>query len=66
MTETTPTAEEKHQAQLAYCRAKGFPHFAPTNRCWNCGRNIYDRITLDRAKSDLITGCPYCCRSYCD
>ncbi|HHT03564.1 MAG TPA: hypothetical protein GX005_04490 [Bacteroidales bacterium] len=23
-------------------------------------------ITLERASNELITGCPHCCRTYCD
>jgi len=65
-------------AQEKYCKEKGYPHFAPRNgRCWHCGRNFYDEvehpggvrrtgISVERAGSELITGCPHCNRSYCD
>lgn len=44
--------------------------FAPRNGiCWNCGRNITKgekAITLEQLGDYIITGCPYCNRSYCD
>lgn len=58
-------------AQRAYCDA-GIPpdyrpHFAPKDGiCWDCGRQIYTRVTLDEASTTLITGCRHCCRSYCE
>ncbi len=51
-------------------------------RCWNCRQNIYspgkhvwagrydgretEGISVEKAGSELITGCPHCHRSYCD
>lgn len=58
---------EKIQAQINYCRKHGVPLFAPRKGvCWSCGRQIYDKISLKRAASELITSCPYCNRSYCE
>ena len=55
------------EAQSKLCSEKKYPHFAPHDgRCYNCSRQIYDRITLCRAETDLITGCPWCNRSYCE
>lgn len=55
------------EAQSKLCKDKKFPHFAPHDgKCYRCGKQIYDKITLERASSDLITGCPQCGRSYCD
>ena len=65
-------------AQEKYSKEKGYPHFAPRNgSCWRCGRNIYDElehagtayktgIPVEKAESELITGCPHCNRTYCD
>lgn len=44
--------------------------FAPSNGiCWNCGRDIAEGdagITLEQLGDYIITGCPYCHRSFCD
>ena len=44
--------------------------FAPLNgRCWNCGKDITKgekAITVEELGDYIITGCPYCHRSYCD
>lgn len=57
----------KIEAQKEYCHSEPAPHFAPEDGfCWSCGEQIYTRISKERASSDLITGCPHCCRSYCD
>lgn len=59
--------EAKIGAQKQYCKDHKVPLFAPSNgRCWNCGKIIYDRISLETAATTHITGCPYCHRSYCD
>lgn len=57
----------KIQAQKKYCEENHVPHFAPkTGFCFNCGRQIYTRISLEYAANRLITGCPYCHSTYCD
>lgn len=51
-------------------------------RCWSCNQNIYEPgrhvwkgksdgressgITVEKAASELVTGCPHCNRTYCD
>ena len=44
--------------------------FAPLNGiCYRCGRDITKgekAITLEKLGDYIITGCPYCHRSYCD
>ena len=44
--------------------------FAPrTPICGHCRKDITQGekgITLERLGSYIITGCPHCCRSYCD
>jgi len=82
MTERTQTWDVKAAiaAQAAYCEQNGYPHFAPRDGlCWSCRLNIYEPverdafsgrvttgITVERAGSELITGCPHCHRSYCE
>lgn len=63
-------------AQRKYCEEKKMPHFAPRDGvCWRCYRNIYKPvnhgpyttgISVEDAGNRLVTGCPHCCRSYCD
>ena len=58
---------DKQDAQIKYCKDKKLPHFAPiSGRCWNCGKQIYERITLEKAGNELVTGCSFCRRSFCD
>ena len=65
------------QAQEKLCEEKGYPHFAPRDgRCWSCRRNIYEEyerpsgyktgVQVEKASTELITGCPHCNRTYCD
>lgn len=54
--------------QTRYCRDNKLPEFAPSDgNCFNCRRYIYDDAkTADSADKELITGCPFCHRTYCD
>ena len=59
--------QAKIKAQYEYCKEKRLPNFTPVNGiCWNCHNNIYERITLEQAGSDLISGCPICHYSFCE
>ena len=67
---------EAVKAQRKYCEETGDPHFAPRDGiCYRCRINIYredtgrtDRkgISLESASTQLVTGCPFCCYSYCE
>jgi len=59
---------EAHEEQTKYCEEKKAPHFAPHSNCYSCGRNIYAEggISVEEARESLITGCPFCHRSYCE
>lgn len=47
--------------QKAYCEVNKFPMFVSSDgKCWNCKKQIADTDT------HLITGCPYCNRTFCD
>lgn len=69
-------SKKAKEAQKEYCKNKAFPHFAPYDgRCFRCNKNIYEEvdhgnyktgISVERAGSELITGCPHCHWSYCD
>ena len=54
-------------AQKTYCDERKVPMFTPTDgRCFRCGQDITDALTVERASKELITGCPLCHRSYVD
>ena len=56
-------------AQKEFCKKNELPHFAPYDGyCFRCGHQIYGEngIPVEKAKSTLVTGCPYCGTSYCD
>lgn len=62
--------EDKRQelldAQIALCKKKGSPLFMPgTGICWHCRGDMVASYR-DRLKTEVITGCPLCCRTYCD
>ena len=64
---TDKELQEKIDAQKKHCKDNDFPCFAPFDGyCWSCGRQIYEAITLKRAKTDLITGCSFCHHSFCE
>ena len=59
--------KKKLEAQARLQKEKDWPDFAPKNGiCFNCRSQIYEAISLEKASTKLITGCPYCNRSYCD
>lgn len=60
-------------AQKELCEKEKLPKFAPSNgKCWSCNRNVYqnykigERVSRGCSGETLVTGCPHCCRSYCD
>jgi hypothetical protein len=67
---------DSKRAQAKLCEDHKYPHFAPKDgNCYRCWKNIYTEIdhgnyktgiSVERASSDLITGCPHCHYSYCD
>ena len=70
--------EKAIEGQKKLCEEKGYPHFAPKSGvCWHCGCNFYEELTregekyktgisVEKARTELMTGCPHCHRSYCD
>lgn len=72
------TVKEKIKAQKEFCEKNNLPNFTPTDGfCFSCGSQIWaDKIFRDdtvskgksyeSAKSEHITGCPHCYRSFCD
>lgn len=79
MATTTYNIPEAIKAQDWYCKTKILPRFAPGNGiCWSCHQNIYSEkgqtryekethgYSVESAAGQLITGCPFCNRSYCE
>ena len=51
------------RARIEQQKKANGPFFAPTDGfCWSCGNQVF----LKEDGVELITGCPNCCRSYCD
>ena len=74
-----PVTEEQRQAFIAKQKetfSKRAPNlvsqwtemFMPKNgKCWHCnGDIIEDELKNGNDGSELVTGCPYCFRTYCD
>lgn len=56
-------------AQWLYCSAKDAPMFLPKDgRCWYCYADVFGKggYTMQDAKSRVLTGCPYCRKSWDD
>lgn len=56
------------EAQKKFCEENELPNFAGNGACFSCGRNVYDEggYSVEYASERLVTGCPYCFRSFCD
>lgn len=61
----TLSSNEKYKLQEEFCKERNFPLFA-AQYCYSCKNDIYEKITEEKAKTTLITGCPYCCISFID
>ena len=69
MTDMNEITKAAFEAQRKYCYAHRMPMFiCRSGTCFRCGRNIFgpDGISVEKAGTQLITGCPYCNASYCD
>jgi len=58
--------DTKIKAQEEYCKKHNVPFFPPKDKCYDCKNKIWEKITLDQATNEHITGCPYCGKSFCD
>ena len=57
------------RAQASYCLNHRKPLFAPrTGICHHCGHIIYSPggISVRKAATTLVTGCPFCHISFCE
>ncbi len=65
----TYDVEQAIIAQAKYIDVNELPFFSPRNGiCFACRRQIYadGGYSVESASTELITGCPWCHRSYCD
>lgn len=58
--------KESIKAQKIFCETNKKPNFVGNGACFSCHRQIFEKITLEKAQTDLITGCPYCRVSFCE
>ena len=59
--------DRKMNAQKKMCEEDEVPLFAPEDGlCGFCGKQIYNRISMEKAEKELITHCPYCSMAYND
>ena len=57
--------EEKINLQRQYCLLHRTPMFASnSDRSWCCGKDIWEKISKEEASTKLITGCPFCNKSF--
>ena len=56
------------QAQLRYCEQHEIPTFMipMSGFCPHCNRDVYSDMTPEEASQRLLTGCPWCHRSFVD
>lgn len=68
MANTDISIQTKRFAQAIYCNEHKLINFAGDGICPSCHRNCYDDdgYSLEYCSNDLITGCPFCKRSWCD
>lgn len=59
-----PTIEEKVEAQKKYCEENNSIMWNEDGVCTWCGKQTYEKISLEDATSQVITACPYCRHSY--
>lgn len=65
MSEYRKMIKRKIEAQEKFCGGINSPFYAPRNGiCWRCGKQIFDMIDVTMAGSKIVSGCPYCHRSY--
>lgn len=74
----TYNVEVAIKAQEKYCNDNNYPLFSPcSGRCCRCHQQIYSPlkhegkdyitgISVERASSELITGCPHYHFSFCE
>jgi len=65
---TLTVGEVVIREQRRYCAQHGLPLFLPYDgRCFSCRRDITHHSRIRSvARRSLITGCPYCSRSFCE
>lgn len=64
---TEHNVQKAMELQKKFCLLHSVPQFAPDNGiCYKCGKQIYEKITTEKAASQLITGCPHCNNTFID
>ena len=61
------TAEEKFQKNKEWCRDNNLPEFIPpSGKCFSCKQPVFSDGEEGPDWDTFITGCPHCCRTFCD
>ena len=65
-------ARKAYKAQQRLCDECDLPVFVPEDgQCYHCGAFLFRphlvirTYSVERAGREYITGCPFCCRSFC-
>ena len=59
--------QKKIDAQIKYCLENKLPLFmSRSGLCWACHGQLMNYYSLEYVSNNLITGCPYCHRSFCE
>jgi len=61
------TAAEKFEKNKQYCRDNNLPEFIPpSGKCFSCKQPVFSDGEEGPDWDTFITGCPHCCRTFCD
>lgn len=58
--------DSKVKAQKKYAKDNNLPLFAYEDGVCICGKQIYTKISMEKASNELITYCPYCSLAFDD
>lgn len=56
----------KYNLQKKYCKEHKVPFFSNMINCYHCHNDIWTNISEEKAKTDIVTGCPHCHTSFCE
>lgn len=61
------TAAEKFAKNKEWCIDNNLPEFIPpSGKCFSCGEPVFSDGEDGPDWDEFITGCPHCCRTFCD
>jgi hypothetical protein len=55
----------KYQMQKSHCERNGIEmQISEDGLCRYCGENVFEKINIVQASSELIRSCPYCSKDF--